>query len=274
MRTDLKYFWQNLERFSNQIALIDTATGESVTYSELEADADSIANKIKLSNKGIIFLFTSNIYNCIAAYIGILKSGNAVLLLDEKLNDEIRNDLTSNYNPEFIVTSNKTTPENYILDYNFHSLLFYKRNEFNNDKIFPELSVLLSTSGTTGSPNLVRLTYKNIQSNAESISEYLKIDSTERPITTLPLSYSYGLSVVNSHLQKGATIVLTNDTALFRDFWQVFNKYKCTSFAGVPYTFTMLKRINFDNIELPKLRAMTQAGGKLSRHNLSALRNA
>jgi long-chain acyl-CoA synthetase len=81
------------------------------------------------------------------------------------------------------------------------------------------------------------------------------------------------LSVVNSHLQKGATIVLTNDTALFRDLWQVFNKYKCTSFAGVPYTFKMLKRINFDNIELPTLRTMTQAGGKLSKEFIRHFNN-
>ena len=57
---------------------------------------------------------------------------------------------------------------------------------------------------------------------------------------------------------------MTDKTVFFRDFWNVFNEYKCSSFAGVPYTYTMLKRINFDKIELPTLRTMTQAGGKLS----------
>ena len=264
MRTDTNYFWQNLKKFSDQIACVDTVTGKLVTYSELEANADSIANKIKLSNKGIVFLFTSNTYNCIAAYISILRSGNAVLLLDEKLNDEIRNNLISIYNPEFILTSTNALLENYSLDFNFNTLLFYKRNKFFTEKLLPELAVLLSTSGTTGSPKLVRLAYKNIQSNAESIVKCLHIDSNERPITTLPLNYSYGLSVVNSHLHKGATIVLTDKTVFFRDFWDLFNYQKCTSFAGVPYTYTMLKRISFDNIELPTLKTMTQAGGKLS----------
>jgi acyl-coenzyme A synthetase/AMP-(fatty) acid ligase len=257
-------FWKNLKSFSNQIACINTATGKSARYSELEADSDIIANKIKLSNKGIVFLFTSNTYNCVVAYLGILKSGNAVLLLDEKLNDEIRNDLINKYNPEFILTLNEKLPENYSQYFNQDSLLFYKRNELSSDNIFHELAVLLSTSGTTGSPKLVRLAYKNIQSNAESIAKYLHIDSNERPITTLPLNYSYGLSVVNSHLLKGATIVLTDKTVFFRDFWNVFNEYKSTSFAGVPYTYTMLKRINFDKIELPTLKYFTQAGGKLS----------
>jgi len=264
MKTDTNYFWQNLERFSNQTALIDTSTGKSATYSELETASNDIADKIKLSSKGVVFLFTTNSYCPVTAYLGILKSGNAVLLLDEKLNNEIRNDLIDQYNPEFILTSNETIPLNYFSDFKYESLFVYKRNEFINDKIFPELSVLLSTSGTTGSPKLVRLAYKNIQSNAESIAKYLHIDSNERPITTLPLNYSYGLSVVNSHLHKGATIVLTDKTVFFRDFWDLFNYQMCTSFAGVPYTYTMLKRIGFDSIELPTLRSMTQAGGKLS----------
>ena len=264
MTIDSNNFWENLKSFPNQTACIDTATSKFITYSELESDADSIADKIKLSNKGIVFLFTSNNYYCIAAYIGILRSGNAVLLLDEKLNDEIRNDLVHTYKPEFILTSNEKKPEDYSIDFKYETLFFYKRNKVFTEKIFPDLAVLLSTSGTTGSPKLVRLAYKNIQSNAESIANYLKINSNERPITTLPLSYSYGLSVVNSHLLMGASIVLTDKTVFFRDFWNVFIDYKCTSFAGVPYTYSMLKRINFDKIELPTLRTMTQAGGKLS----------
>ena len=273
MHTYKSYFWQNLKSHSNQEAFIDTAIRKSITYSELEADTERIANKIKLSNKGIIFLFTTNSYNCIAAYLGILKSGNAVLLLDEKLNDEIRSVLIKTYNPEFIITSNKNIAENYSLDFKNDSLHLFRKNQSVDDKIFSELAVLLSTSGTTGSPKLVRLSYKNIQSNAESIAKYLHIDSNERPITTLPLNYSYGLSVVNSHLLKGAAIVLTDKTVFFRDFWDLFNSQKCTSFAGVPYTYTMLKRNNFDSIELPTLKTMTQAGGKLSEEFIRHFNN-
>lgn len=264
MKTYKNHFWQNLKNYSNQTALIDTALNKSVTYSELDADAENIASKIKLTNKGLVFIFTTNNYDSVLAYVAVLKSGNAALLLDEKLNDEIRIGLIKNYCPEYIITSNEIIPENYTLDFNSDSLNYYKRNESISAKIFHELAVLLSTSGTTGSPKLVRLAYKNIQANAESIAEYLKIDENDRPIATLPLSYSYGLSVLNSHLLKGATIVLTEKTVFFRDFWNLFNEFKCTSFAGVPYTYTMLKRINFDRIKLPTLKTMTQAGGKLS----------
>lgn len=258
------YFWNNLKAFSAKIALVDTAIEKSVTYSELVKEASDLAEKIKLPFKGLVFLFTANNAESVITYIAALKSGNAVLLLDEKLNEEIRNGLIENYKPDYIISSSNAVPKIYINNFNYDSLNFYKRIEETKSNIYPEISVLLSTSGTTGSPKLVKLSYKNIQSNAESIAEYLQINEAEKPITTLPLSYSYGLSIINSHLLKGSTIVLTDKTVFFRDFWNQFNEYKCTSFAGVPYTYTMLKRINFDKIELPTLKYFTQAGGKLS----------
>ncbi|MFO7526871.1 MAG: AMP-binding protein [Ignavibacteriaceae bacterium] len=263
MKTTSNYFWQNLKYFSDRIALIDTSDDNSVTYNDLDIASDDIASRLKLSKKGLVFLFTTNNIESIITYIAVLKSGNAVLLLDEKLNEEIRIELINNYKPEFIITSREFIHADYAKEYNYSDLKFYKRNKILIFSTHDELSVLLSTSGTTGSPKLVRLAYKNIQSNAESIAEYLKIDESEKPITTLPFSYSYGLSVINSHLLKGATIVLTEKTVFFRDFWNLFNELNCTSFAGVPYTYTMLKRINFTKIELPTLKYMTQAGGKL-----------
>ena len=56
--------------------------------------------------------------------------------------------------------------------------------------------------------------YENIYSNAESISNYLSIDENERPITLMPMHYSFGLSIINSHLIKGATILFTNKSLI------------------------------------------------------------
>ncbi len=196
------YFWNNLKAFSDNTALVDTAINKSITYKELENESQTLAEKLELPAKGMIFLFTTNNIESIITYIAALKSGNAVLLLDEKLNDEIRNGLIENYKPDYIISSSNVIPKIYINSFNYNSLNFYKRIEKTTIDIYPEISVLLSTSGTTGSPKLVKLSYKNIQSNAESIAEYLQIDESEKPITTLPLSYSYGLSIINSHLVK------------------------------------------------------------------------
>lgn len=257
-------FWSNLKLFADNVALIDTANKQTLTYKRLDDESDFISEKIKLSHKGLAFLFTTNNLESVVLYIALLKSGSAVLLLDEKLNEEIRNSLINNYKPDFIISVSPKAPAGYSDYFDYHSLHLFEREERQSREIFPDLAVLLSTSGTTGSPKLVKLSYKNIQSNADSIAEYLNIDENERPITALPFNYSFGLSIINSHLLKGSAIILTEKTVFFRDFWNLFNEYKCTSFAGVPYTYTMLKRIGFEKIALPSLRYFTQAGGKLS----------
>ncbi len=257
------FFWEKLGHFNNNIALIEISTGKSISYSEFDQMTDLIAEEIITKQKKLVFLFTSNEIKSIAAYVSILKSGDAVLLLDSKLNSEVKISLINIYNPAVII--NQIEP---IEGYEKKSFGILKdcliRVKQADIKLHPSLKVLLSTSGTTGSPKLVRLSPDNIQSNADAIAQYLSIDESEKPITTLPFNYSYGLSVINSHLLKGASIVLTDKTVFFKDFWNDFRRYECTSFAGVPYTYQMLKRTGFENLELPSLRVMTQAGGKLN----------
>lgn len=127
-----------------------------------------------------------------------------------------------------------------------------------------QLGLLLSTSGSTGARKLVRLSYDNLQANCQSIVEYLGLTAEERPITTLPMEYTYGLSVIHSHLQVGATIVLTNYTFFNREFWEMMEKHQVTSIAGVPYSYEMLwKRLRLGRMYLPHLKTLTQAGGHL-----------
>ena len=129
--------------------------------------------------------------------------------------------------------------------------------------LYGELGLLLTTSGSTGSPKFVRQSYTNILDNARSIVTYLELDETERPITTLPMNYTYGLSIINSHLLVGASILVTDKTLMEKEFWSFFKESKATSFGGVPYTYEMLDKLRFYRMELPSLRTMTQAGGKI-----------
>jgi len=124
--------------------------------------------------------------------------------------------------------------------------------------------LLLTTSGSTGSPKLVRLTYGNIEANARSIAEYLAITDSDRPVTTLPMNYSFGLSIINSHFLVGATILLTNKTLMEKDFWSFLKREKATTMSGVPYTYEILKKLHIFKMDLPSIKYMTQAGGKLN----------
>jgi acyl-CoA synthetase (AMP-forming)/AMP-acid ligase II len=131
-------------------------------------------------------------------------------------------------------------------------------------ELYPDLALLLTTSGSTGSPKFVRQSYANIKANTASIIEYLELDSSERAITTLPMNYTYGLSIINTHLMVGATLLLTDKGLMQKEFWNFFKEEQATSFGGVPYTYEMLDRLRFYRMELPALRCMTQAGGKLT----------
>ncbi|MDP3491528.1 MAG: AMP-binding protein [Hyphomonadaceae bacterium] len=131
-------------------------------------------------------------------------------------------------------------------------------------RLHPELRVLLSTSGSTGSPKFVKLSERNIWSNAESIATYLELTSKDRAATSLSFNYSYGMSVVNSHLMVGGSLLLTERSVSEPAFWREFEAAGATSFAGVPYTFELLRGTGDAWSRSSSLRYVTQAGGRLA----------
>ena len=143
-----------------------------------------------------------------------------------------------------------------------------KKTGLSEDYVLGEdLALLLTTSGSTGSPKLVRQTWKNIQSNTDAIIEYLGIVPEDRAITTLPMNYTYGLSILNTHLSMGARIILTDATLLEKSFWTLFRNQGATTFGGVPYTYEILKKLRFGRMQgasFPKnlRRNSTQSAGK------------
>jgi acyl-CoA synthetase (AMP-forming)/AMP-acid ligase II len=134
-----------------------------------------------------------------------------------------------------------------------------------------DLALMLTTSGSTGNPKLVRLSLSNIEANAASIAAYLELTATERAIQSLPLHYSYGLSLLNSHLLAGAGVVLTGHSFMRPEFWRDVATHACTSFAGVPYMYETLARLHFEPAMHTSIRSYTQAGGKLRSDVKSAI---
>ncbi|MCL5029591.1 MAG: AMP-binding protein [Bacteroidetes bacterium] len=260
-------FW-NLENITpNSVALIDDDSNKVYSYGELKRESDEIVDKLRFDSKKIIFSFCDNSAKSIIFYLSALRSGNAIFLANSRMDSELKKRLISIYNPEIIFSvdeiSEITSGYNKVVINNEFSI-YTSKNISANHSPHQDLAVLLSTSGTTGSPKLVKLSYNNIQANSESIAEYLRISVNEKPITSLPMSYSFGLSVINSHLLKGSTILCSNKSMVMREFWNTFNMQKCTSFSGVPYNYQMLQRLKFAKMDLPTLKTMTQAGGRLS----------
>jgi acyl-coenzyme A synthetase/AMP-(fatty) acid ligase len=198
-------------------------------------------------------------------YLGFLRARVPVVLQPAGLHHELLADLINTYRPQYLWLP-KDRAEEVTNSRTLHTLGGYVLLEAAAESIalYEEMALLLSTSGSTGSPKFVRQSYKNIAANAASIAQYLNLNDQDRPITTLPMHYVFGLSVINSHLLRGATIILTQRGLMEKQFWNLVNAVGVTSFAGVPYTYEMLRRLHFDRMHLPSLKILTQAGGKLN----------
>ncbi len=195
-----------------------------------------------------------------------LEAGAVPLLLGRDISEEILEKLLVIYEPAYLFVPN--IKNNLVIKLNiikeFEEYLFCSYKDGVGPELNTELGLLLATSGSTGSPKLVRLSMSNIISNADAIIKYLSIDHNERAITTLPFNYSYGLSVINSHLRAGASIILTNRTFFEAAFWQSMKTFGVTSISGVPYTYEILLKLRFERMLLPNLKTLTQAGGGLA----------
>ena len=248
------------EKREEQLAALQD-DGNSLTYGELCSFSKEVAEIIP--RRSLIFSLCENTLGSLAGYVAFLTDKVVPLLLSANLDEELLSYLLDTYRPNYLwvpVEQKMKFDGECILQRFGYVLLEYSKNPVSMDD---SLALLLTTSGSTGSPKLVRQSYDNIEANAKSIVEYLELDETERPITMLPMNYTYGLSVINSHLLAGAAILMTESSYAQKPFWDFFKKEQATSIVGVPYTYEILKKLRFFRMELPSLRYMTQAGGKL-----------
>ncbi len=239
-------FADDLGRHGDRVAAV-TPTG-SITYTELEAGVRELTTRLG-SVRRLVLIRAANTVDALVAYLAALRGGHPALLApgDEASSAQ---GLIDAYDPDVVIFAGQA------------SGLDERRRSPVHD-LHPGLALLLSTSGSTGSPKLVRLSRQNLQSNAASIAEYLGLTADDRAVTTLPMHYCYGLSVINSYLHAGASLVLTELSVVDGCFWELFKRSGATSFAGVPHTFDLLDRVAFDQMSLPTLRYVTQAGGRM-----------
>lgn len=251
-----------LNEFKNNIAVI-SEDEQSITYSELFNFSQSLMNSI--SKRCLVFSLCTNSFGSLLGYVTFLNNKVVPLMIDADLDINLLHNLISIYKPDYLWVpkekiGNFTGFKEVYCDWDYCLLKTKFESEY---ELNSELALLLTTSGSTGSFKLVRQSYNNISSNMNSIAEYLELDETERAITVLPMHYTYGLSVINSHLSVGASLILTRKTLMQKDFWTKLKNLNATSMVGVPYTYEMLDKLRFFRMDLPNLKTITQAGGKL-----------
>jgi acyl-CoA synthetase (AMP-forming)/AMP-acid ligase II len=224
----------------NAAVLTDT---QQISYREL---ADRVADTTQELDRprGLVLLETRNDVPTLVRYLAAMAAGHVVLPVDARRDHTA---MLRTYEPDIVIGGTG----------------IHHRHRGGHHALHHDLALLLSTSGSAGSPKLVRLSHRNLVSNAAAIAEYLDIRQTDRAATTLPMSYCYGLSVIHSHLLRGAGLILTDHSVVDEEFWALFRRHQGTAFAGVPYTFELLERVGAEASDLPHLRYITQAGGRM-----------
>lgn len=253
----------DFSQFENSIAFGDEF-GNELAYSQLDTAGKKLSEAA--GGRCLVFCLCSNTIGSAFGYVSFLNNGMVPVMLDMHLDREVLDVLLSAYAPRHIwlPCEQKVSFGGMETVYEAYGYSLLRTGYELEYPLHDKLALLLTTSGSTGSPKFVRQSYENIKANIESIVEYLKLDASERPVTTLPMNYTYGLSIIHTHLYVGATILVTGKGLMQKEFWNFFKEQEATSFGGVPYTYEMLDKLRFFKMRLPSLRTMTQAGGKLT----------
>lgn len=248
----------DLDRKERQrIAAIDDS-GRSITYGDICDFSKEFAKY--LPQRSLLFLLAENRIGSLLGYTAALCNRIVPLIISSATEIDLYNHLYELYKPEYLwLPESKAEGKEIVFSSWGYCLV---KTGHQPTQMYEDLSLLLPTSGSTGSPKLVRHSYRNIEANADNVRKLFKLNGTEKAIAILPMHYTMGLSVIASHLLAGSTLLLSGRSLLDKGFWATLKE--ATSFTGVPYSYEILTKMRFTRMDLPNLKVITQGGGKLT----------
>ncbi|MBC8037228.1 MAG: AMP-binding protein [Rhizobiales bacterium] len=263
-------FWDSIGSAGNRPALIDGATGGALSHSGLAARVEDMARMLgTTATKRLALLLVRNNATSIATYMALLRLGDAVLPVAQDMGSLVMTALVTAYQPDLVIGqfpdgapldwANLYTPEQAV-----DGLTVLRRIAPAEQIPHADLAMLLTTSGSTGSPKGVRLSYGALAANARQIATALRMGPDDRAMTTLSMAYSFGLSVLNSHILAGGSLVLTEHSPLEPAFWQAAAQAEATTLPGVPFTYDLLRRIGAPKLVPVSMKKLLQAGGAMT----------
>lgn len=252
----------DIDKFGREKMAIIDDSHQTVTYGDL-CDFTTEVGRLNLG-RAVLFCICENSAGALAGIIAFETVKIVPLLLGLHTEKTLLSILESTYIPRYYwlpkLMSDK--PEGEVLLEKYDYQLIRTNNEVYdvNDK----LSLLMSTSGSTGSPRLVRYKYGNLEANAKNVAKAFGWTDKERCIADLPIQYTMGLNVINSHLYVGATVLLIKSNLMSMDFWNFIKEQRGTNFTGVPFSYEVMMKLRFTKMELPDLYTLAEGGGKLT----------
>ena len=224
----------------------------TVSYADLARLVEERARRLGTERRLVLLEMASDVES-VVTYLAALAGAHPVIVVDAARPDVVAATLAA-----------------YDVDVVARGAEIEERRTGTVHDLHPDLAVLLSTSGSTGSPRLVRLSAENLQANAESIAAYLPLREDDLAALSLPLHYCYGLSVLHSHLLRGAGVLMSEASVVDPCFWAAAREHGATSLAGVPHTFELLERVGLETVAPDSLRYLTQAGGAMAPERVRA----
>jgi long-chain acyl-CoA synthetase len=254
---------EDIARFASKRIFLDDA-GRLILYQDV-LDFSKSLSALGVGRK-LVLCMLDNELDGLMGYLALLGADAVPMMVSPNLAADALHDLVRNYQPDFVWLPLKRKAEwptaRQLICAQTYGLLVQEKVSHETE-LHPALCLLLSTSGSTGSGKYVRLSKQNVWTNAQAIASYLKLTQDEMAVTTLPPTYSYGLSILHSHLWVGAGLAVTSKTFFDRGFWSFLRDARVSSLAGVPYHYEILKKLRFTKMELPYIRTLTQAGGHM-----------
>lgn len=243
----------------DRLAAIDDSGG-SLTYGEIVTLREELSKL--LPSRELVFCLCENKVGSLAGFLALYDCKDVCLLLNAAIDKELLDTLYSTYSPSYLWLPAKQK-SGYEVIYEYKDFVLAKTGN-ESPELNPELSMLMTTSGTTGSPKLVRHKYGNIESNARNVADVFKWQETDRGIIDLPMQYTMGLNVITSHLYASAMVLLVSANLMSPLFWKFIKENNGTDFTGVPFSYEVLNRLRFGKMDLPFLHTMAEGGGKMS----------
>lgn len=252
----------NIDKQVKENIAFEDDNNNNVTYGELcEICKDFMGKNL---TRCVVFILCENTSGAMTS-LCVCESSNLIpLVISAAIDQELLNNLIQIYRPSYIFAPKNT-------DKSFEKEIIWEKLDYMACKtqlspypINAKLSLLMTTSGSTGSPKLVRYKYGNLESNAKNASVAFRLKKDDRALCDLPIHYTMGLNVITSHLVIGATVVLTQSSLLSDTFWNIMNNNNITNFCGVPFSYEVFSKLRFTEMELPNLKTICEGGGKLT----------
>jgi len=271
--------------------------GSDLTYQQLAREARSVAvwlNRHGISRGDRVALVAPNSFEFVAAYLGIQAAGGVVVALNPDTTARELTNTLGDCEPLAVIAAKAVEAPLARAAKDLPSIrLFVHLSADLSQQAWPaweiaawevvsvepadtpdclppepelaDIAQIIYTSGTTGRPKGVTLTHHNVAANCRSIVEYLSLSASDSVLVSLPFFYSYGNSLLFTHLAVGARLVLATDTVFWNRVLDLMQRERVTGFSGVPSTFAMLlHKSDFRSRTFPDLRYLTCAGGGLA----------